>query len=218
VEQQLKLYKTTLTGPAMDTFTTALMHENKVNQGRRDCNEDALSQAVVMARALNELGLRIFGKGEEALKCQCRYMLTNLPTIEVPVQEYCDRLLQMSMWSQFFPVETINIIEMDPSPFPRMFNDSKLMEALEHAAPDHWKAELKKQHITNFDSLNDMKWRYKDIQDAGEDLAKSNWHGRGNTSREDDESQSPRNRRSRSRNRKRKSEEQKRGRPWIPQQ
>jgi hypothetical protein len=56
-------------------------------------------------------------------------MLTNLPTIEVPVQEYCDRLLQMSIWLQFFPVETINnIIELNPSPFPRIFNDSKLME------------------------------------------------------------------------------------------
>jgi hypothetical protein len=164
---------------------------------------------VIMARALNELGLRIFGKGEEALTCQRRYMLTNLPTIEVPVQEYCDRLLQMSMWLQFFPVETINIRELNPSPFPKTLNDSELMEAL---APDEWKAELKKQHITNFNSLNDMKWRYKDIQDAGEDLAKSSRNGRGNTSREDDESQAPRNRRRRSQNCKRKSEEQKRGR------
>jgi hypothetical protein len=90
-------------------------------------------------------------------------------------------------------------------------NNSELMEALEHAAPDEWKAELKKQHITNFNSLNNMKWRYKDIQDAGEDLAKSSRNGRGNTSKEDDESQSPRNRRSRSQNRKRKSKEQKRG-------
>jgi hypothetical protein len=136
VEQQLKLYKTTLTGPAMETFATALKHENEVNQGRQDRNEDALSQAVVMARALNELGLRIFGNGKEALKRQRRYMLTNLPTIEVPVQEYCDRLLKMSMWLQFFPVETINVIELDPSPFPRKFSDSELMVALEHAAPD----------------------------------------------------------------------------------
>jgi hypothetical protein len=78
-----------------------------------------LSQAVVMARAFNELGLRIFGKCEEALRCQRRYMLTNLPTIEVPVQEYCDRLLQMSIWLQFFPVETINIRELNPLPFPK---------------------------------------------------------------------------------------------------
>jgi hypothetical protein len=77
----------------MDTFTTALKHKNEVNQARQDCQEDALSQAVVMARALNKLGLRIFGKGEEALRRQRRYMLTNLPTIEVPVQEYCNRLL-----------------------------------------------------------------------------------------------------------------------------
>jgi hypothetical protein len=186
----------------MDTFTTALKHENEVNQGRRDCQEDALSQAVVMARALNELGPRIVGKGEEALRRQRRYMLTNLPTIEVPVQEYCDRLLQMSMCLQFFPDETINIIELNPSPFPRTFSESELMEALEHAAPDDWKAELKKQHITNFNSLNDMKWRYKDIQDAGKDLARSNRHGRGNTSMEDNESQLPRNRQSRSRSRK----------------
>jgi hypothetical protein len=168
---------------------------------------------VIMARALNELGLRIFSKGEEALRCQRRYMLTNLPTIEVPVQEYCDRLLQMSIWLQFFPVETTNIMELNPSPFPKTLNDSELMEALEHAAPDEWKAELKKQHINNFNSLNDMKWHYKDIQDAGEDLAKSSRNGRGNTSREHDESQpAPRNRRSRSQNRKRKSKEQKRGR------
>jgi hypothetical protein len=66
VEQQLKLYKTTLTGTAMDAFITALKHENAVNQNRQDCQEDELSQAVIMARALNELGLRIFGKGEEA--------------------------------------------------------------------------------------------------------------------------------------------------------
>jgi hypothetical protein len=209
VEQQLKLYKTTLTGPAMDAFTTALKHENAVNQARQDRQEDKLSQAVVMARALNKLGLRIFGKGKEAFRCQRRYMLTNLPTIEVPVQEYCDRLLQMSRWSQFFPVETINITEVDPSPFPKTLSDSVLMEALEHAAPDEWKAELKKQHITNFNSLNDMKWRYKDIQDAGEDLAKSSRNGRGNTSREDDESQPPRNRQSRSQNRKCKGVEQK---------
>jgi hypothetical protein len=45
---------------------------------------------------------------------------------------------------------------------------------LEHATPDDWRAELKKQHITNFNSLNDMQWRYKDIQDAGKDLARSN--------------------------------------------
>jgi hypothetical protein len=223
VEQQLKLYKTTLTGPAMDAFITALKHENAVNQNQRDCQEhrllpwrdhqeDKLSQAVIMARALNELGLRIFGKGEEALRCQRRYMLTNLPTIEVPVQEYCDRLLQMSIWLQFFPVETINIRELNPSPFPKTLNDSKLMEALEHAAPDEWKAELKRRHITNLNSLNDMKWHYKDIQDAGQDLAKSSRNGRGNTSREDDESQAPRNRQSRSQNRKRKGEEQKRGR------
>jgi hypothetical protein len=173
VEQQLKLYKTMLTGPAMHAFTTALKHENAVNQARRDCQDDKLSQAVVIARSLNELGLRIFGKGKKAFRCQRGYMLTNLPPIEVPVQEYCDRLLQMSMWLQFFPVETINIRELNPSPFPKTFSDSELMEALEHAAPDEWKAELKKQHITKFNSLNDMKWRYKDIQDAGEDLAKS---------------------------------------------
>jgi hypothetical protein len=194
VEQQLKLYKTMLTGPAMDAFITALKHENAVNQNQRDrqenrflpwrdCQEDELSQAVIMARALNELELKIFGKSEEALKCQRRYMLTNLPTIEVPVQEYCDRLLQMSIWLQFFPVEFINIRELNPSPFPKTLNDSKLMEALEHAAPDEWKAELKKQHITKFNSLNDMKWRYKDIQDAGEDSAKSSRNGKGNTSR-----------------------------------
>jgi hypothetical protein len=94
VEQQLKLYKTTLTGPAMDAFTTALKHENAVNQAQRDRQEDKLSQAVILARALNKLGLRIFGKGEEAFRQQRRYMLTNLP----PVQEYCDRLLQMSIW------------------------------------------------------------------------------------------------------------------------
>jgi hypothetical protein len=138
-------------------------------------------------------------------------MLTNLPLIEVPVQEYCDRLLQMRIWLQFFPVETINIMELNPSPFPKTLNDSQLMEALEHAAPDEWKAELKKQHITKFNSLNDMKWRYKDIQDAGEDVAKSSRNGRGNTSREDDESQPPRNRQSRSQNHKCKSKEQKRG-------
>jgi hypothetical protein len=102
-------------------------------------------------------------------------------------------------------------MELSPSPFPKTFSDSELMEALEHAAPDEWKVELKKQRITKFNSLNDMKWHYKDIQDAGEDLAKSSRNGRGNTSREDDESQPPRNRRSRSQNRKRKSEEQKRG-------
>jgi hypothetical protein len=184
VEQQLKLYKTTLTGPAMDAFTTTLKHENALNQNRRDYQEDKLSQAVIMARALNELGLRIFGKGKEALRHQCRYMLTILPTIEVPVQEYCDRLLQMSVWLQFFPAETINIMELNPSPFPKRFSNSKLMEALEHAAPDEWKAELKKQHNTNFNSLNNMKWCYKDIQDAGEDLAKNSRNDRGNTSRE----------------------------------
>jgi hypothetical protein len=215
VEQQLKLYKTTLTGPAMDTFTTALKHENEVNQGRRDRHEDASSQAVVMARALNELGLRIFGKGKEALRRQRRYMLTNLPTTEVPVQEYCDRLLQMSTWLQFFPVETINIIELNPSPLPRMFNDRNIMEALEHAAPDEWKAELKKKHITNFNSLNNMKWRYKDIQDAGKDLARSNRRGRGNTSREDNESQLPSNRQSRSQNHKIQRQRTEAW-PWIP--
>jgi hypothetical protein len=98
VEQQLKLYKTMLTGPAMGAFTTALKHKNEVNHARQDRQEDKLSQAVVMARALNnKLGLRIFGKGEEALRRQRRYMLTNLPTIEVPVQEDCNRLCQMSM-------------------------------------------------------------------------------------------------------------------------
>jgi hypothetical protein len=62
VEQQLKLYKTTLTGPAMDVFITALKHENAVNQNQqdrqehrflpwRDYQEDELSQAVIMARA-----------------------------------------------------------------------------------------------------------------------------------------------------------------------
>jgi hypothetical protein len=202
VEQQLKLYKTKLTGPAMDTFTTALKHENEVNQARQDHQEDQLSQAVIMARALNKLGLRIFGKGKEALRRQHRYMKTNLPTIEVPVQEYCDRLIQMSMWLQFFPVETINIMELDPSPFPKAFSDAELMEAVEHAVPDEWKAELKKQHVTTFNSLNDMKWRYEDIQDADKDLAKSSRNGRGK--REEDESQLPRNRQSRSQNRKRK--------------
>jgi hypothetical protein len=207
VEQQLKLYKTTLTGPAMDAFTTALKHKNEVNQARQDRQEEKLSQAMVMVRALNELGLRIFGKGKAALRRQRRYRLTNLPTIEVPVQEYCDRLLQMSMCLQFFPVETINIRELNPSSFPKTFDDSKLMEALEHAAPDEWKAELKKQHITNFNSLNNMKWHYKDIQDAGKDLAKSSRNGRGNTSREDDESQLPRNRQSHSQNCKCKGKE-----------
>jgi hypothetical protein len=57
-----------------------------------------------------------------------------------------------------------------------------------------------------------MKWRYKNIQDAGKDLAKSSRNNKGNTSREDDESQLPRNRQSRSQNRNRKSKEQKRGR------
>jgi hypothetical protein len=142
----------------------------------------------------------------------CRINMTNLPTIEVLVQEYRDRLLQMSIWLQFFPGETINIRELNPSPFPKTLNDSELMEASEHAAPDEWKAELKKQHITNFNSLNNMKWCYKDIQDAGEDLAKSSSNGRGNTSRDDDESQPPRNRQSRSQNRNHTSEEQKRGR------
>jgi hypothetical protein len=54
VEQQLKLHQTTLSGPTMDTFTAALKHENEVNQGWQDCQEDALSQAVAMARALKD--------------------------------------------------------------------------------------------------------------------------------------------------------------------
>jgi hypothetical protein len=103
-----------------------------LNQGRRERLEDPLEEAAVLARALNQLGLRIFGNGEEALKRQRRYMLNNLPTIEIPVQEYCYRLLQRSMWLQFFPLETANILELDPSPFPRKLSDSKLMEALEH--------------------------------------------------------------------------------------
>jgi hypothetical protein len=41
VEQQLKLNKTTPSGPAMDTVTTALKLENEVNQGRWDHQEDA---------------------------------------------------------------------------------------------------------------------------------------------------------------------------------
>jgi hypothetical protein len=44
VEQQLKLYKTTLTGPTMDAFITALKHENAVNQARLDRQEDELSE------------------------------------------------------------------------------------------------------------------------------------------------------------------------------
>jgi hypothetical protein len=115
-------------------------------------------------------------------------------------------------WLQLFPVETINIMELNPTPFPKMFNDSELMEALEHAAPDEWKAELKKQHITNFNSLDNMKWHYKDIQDAGKDLAKSSRNSRGSTSREGNESQTPRNRQSHSQNRKHKGEKQKHGR------
>jgi hypothetical protein len=76
------------------------------------------------------------------------------------------------------------------------------MEALEHAAPEDWKAELKKQHITNFTSLNAMTWRYRDIQDAGEDLAKSDKHGQDDSSQSDDGSQHPRNRRSHTHKRK----------------
>jgi hypothetical protein len=41
VEQQLKLYKTMLTGPAMDAFTTALKHENAVNQNQQDRHSDS---------------------------------------------------------------------------------------------------------------------------------------------------------------------------------
>jgi hypothetical protein len=83
------------------------------------------------------------------------------------------------------------------------------MQALEHAPPENWKAELKKHHITTFASLNAMTWRYKDIQDAGEDLAKSDKHGQDDSSQSDDGSQPPRNRRSRTR--KRKAEDKQRG-------
>jgi hypothetical protein len=101
----------------------------------------------------------------------------------------------LSNWNSQHP-------ELDPLPFPRKLNDSELMEALEHAAPEDWKAELKKQHITTFTSLNAMTWRYRDIQDAGEDLAKSDKHGQDEPWQSEDGSQPPRNRRSRTRKRK----------------
>jgi hypothetical protein len=50
VEQQLKLYKTTLTGPAMDAFTTALKHENAVNQARRDRQENWGLESLAKAK------------------------------------------------------------------------------------------------------------------------------------------------------------------------
>ena len=74
------------------------------------------------------------------------------------------------MWPTYFPVETTNITALDPSPFPKPLDDQQLMEAMEHAAPATWKAKLKEQHVTRFDSFQAMRARYKDIQDAGEVL------------------------------------------------
>jgi hypothetical protein len=80
----VKLFKTTLTGPAQDTFINTLKQEKKEADEERN-NLDKLGPAVLMFRALNELAQRCFMDGEEeAPKLQSQYMLHKLlvPAIE----------------------------------------------------------------------------------------------------------------------------------------
>jgi hypothetical protein len=170
IEQQVKLFKATLTGRSQDTFTSTPSNRRRMKMLREKLQErhSRALRCRCSRPSMSWLAMHCFTDGEEAPGLQKQYMLNKLPSIEMPpVQEWCDCLLQINLWLPYFPVKTDSILAWDPSPVPKQLDDQQLLEAMDQAVAAIWKAQLKAQHVTSFNSFQAMKARrYKDIQSA----------------------------------------------------
>ena len=122
--------------------------------------------AVLLARALNEVALRIFKYGKDAYKIQRRYMRTRIPIGNMEVRDYTDRLDTISSWLKYFPVET-NTIDGSADDHPSPLEEDELMDLLHFAQPVEWNIRsLQQGNHGFFESLDDMKSYYTLYQEA----------------------------------------------------
>jgi len=79
-------------------------------RGQATAAEDnILTDEVILARALNDVALKIFPYRDWSAPIQCCYMRQRIPIGDTPIHDYVSRLVELNDYIQYFPIGSEHI-------------------------------------------------------------------------------------------------------------
>ena len=164
-DKQEHYYRSMFEGTAAKDFERAIEYW----RGKAAAaNDDILTDEVILARALNEVALKVFAYRDWSAPIQRRYMRQRIPIGDTPIHQYVDRLVEINDFLQYFPIGS-DYIKNVGSDVANKLDEEELKDLLHWSQPAWWvSSQLRNNQYGFYQDLTEMTQAFHGLQRADE--------------------------------------------------